>query len=175
MPFWIRQSTVQRAAFSSSVSIVSENNFAFTCNSLAQFSSLAAIFDQYCIYSITVTFNWSDSNSATFAAPNARIVLYSALDYDNAANIGVSGIQSLSTFNESIVTPNNSLTRMVKPCVAVATYTGSFGGFATERIWLNSSSGGVLHYGIRYIFDITPIIVNLDAVTTFVVGWRNTQ
>jgi len=175
MPYWIKQSIFQRAGYSSSVSVVTENNFGFTINSLTQFSSLAALFDQYCIYSITLTLEWSDTNSATFAAPNARVVVFTALDYDNAANIGVSGIQGLSTFNESLVTPNNCLIRMVKPCAALAAYTGSFGGFTTARIWCNSSSGGILHYGIRMILDVTPIIVNLDATISIVAGWRNVQ
>jgi len=167
---WVRQSVLQPSTYSTSTTIVSENNFAFALNSLANVSSFTTIFDQYCIYAVTMTVSYGNTNSS-----GQPITMYSAIDYDNTTNVGLSGISAFGTVNQCSITPVTSLVRMVKPCVATAAYTGSFGGFSTTRLWLDCNSTTVQHYGIRTIAAITPVVLTFSIEFSLIVGFRNSH
>jgi len=167
---WVRQSVVQPSTYSTSTTIVSENNFAFALNSITNVSSFTTVFDQYCIYAVTMTISYGNSNSS-----GQPITIYSAIDYDNTSNIGLSGISAFGDCNQCSVTPVTSLVRMVKPAVALAAYTGSFGGFSTSRLWLDCNSTTIQHYGIRTIAAITPVVLTFSIEFSLIIGFRNSH
>jgi len=171
MIYWVRESVAAPISLASTTTVVSENNFSFTLNSLSNVSSLTTVFDQYCIYSVTVTFTYGSINTG-FLAP---LDLYTAIDYDNTTNIGLSGIQNFASYNESIIVPGTSLVRTVKPCVALAAYTGAFTGYTTGRVWIDCNSTTVNHYGLRTIIGIAGSALALSVSTSYIVGFRNTH
>jgi hypothetical protein len=165
---WIRESVVY-TSYSTSSSTFSETNFQFNLSALPNVSSIVSMFDQYCIYAVTVTIVNSQSSPS-------EITALSAIDYDSTANIGPSGIVNFGSYNMSLLTQSTSLVRMVKPCIAVAAYSGTFTSYTTSRSWLDSNSTGVIHYGVRLITLQTssgsvPFTVSHD----YVVGLRNTH
>jgi hypothetical protein len=165
---WIRESVVYTSYATSSTSYA-EQNFQFNLSSLPNVSSIVAMFDQYCIYAVTVTITNAQSSPS-------EITMLSAIDFDSVANVGPSGIVNFGSYNMSLLTQSTSLVRMVKPCIAVAAYSGTFTSYTTNRSWLDSNSTGVLHYGVRTIALQTssgsvPFTVSHD----YVIGLRNTH
>jgi len=164
--YWIKE--LVTSTFTTSTSTYSENNYAFALNQLTDYTSLAGVFDQYCIYSVAASFS-VDGNSPT----GVSTTLLTALDYDNISNIGPSGIIGYSNCSETLIGPSTSLVRFVKPCLALGSYTGTFTGYAVQRSWVNCSSSSVYHYGIRSISLQTNAAFNVRVVQEFVVGFRN--
>lgn len=168
--YWTRQTIVQPVAFSTSTSVVAENNFAFTLSALDNASTYTAVFDQYCIYSVTATF--AIASTTTSVLP---VTLYSAIDYDNVANIGLPALSAFSTFNEAVLVPQISSVRMIKPCVALAAYNGAFTGYTTTRSWLDANSPTIQHYGLRTICAINNTSTPISAEFSLIVGFRNSH
>jgi len=164
---WVRQSVLQPSAYSTSATLVNEVNFGFILNAIQNVSAYTTVFDQYCIYSATVTFTYGQS------AQQLPIQMFTAIDYDNVANTGLSGISAFSSCNESIIVPGSSLVRFVKPCVALSAYTGAFTGFTTGRTWIDCNSTTVVHYGIRSVAAPTTSIVTYSVDYSLVIGFRN--
>jgi len=152
---------------------VTESNFAFLASSFNGFANAASFFDQYCIYSVVLTFV---SNMTTGAA----VHIMTAIDYDNIANIGVAGIQSFTSFNESVLGGNgaDSLIRYIKPCVAPQVTSSNLpvaGGLG--RLWLDVAYPGVQHYGIRVVLPIGASTTSgaVGCTVTAIFGFRNNQ
>jgi hypothetical protein len=164
--YWIKE--IVTSTFSTSASTFVENNFSFALNQLNDASLMAGVFDQYCIYSVAIGFS-VDGNSPV----GVSTTILTALDYDNVSNIGPSGIESYSNCSSTLLGPSSSLVRYVKPCVALAAYTGTFTGFATQRSWINASSSSVVHYGIRSVALQTAAVFNVRVSQEFVMGFRN--
>jgi len=169
--YWTRQTVTGFDLITTSVSVITENNYAFVLSSLDDYAALCGIFDQYCIYGVTITLTYGAGNSGTSVQ---TIPVCTAIDYDNVANLGsMALLTDFGTFNETILTPGVSLVRMVRPCVATAAYVSSFVGFTTERVWIDSASPGVSHYGFRTIIPATGAVAKVNAVFEYIVGFRN--
>lgn len=128
---------------------------------LSQFngaSSLASVFDQYACYCFTTTVTLLNT-SAGF-----NVNCWTALDYDNVSNIGVSGIEQYSTCTLTVLnaTGASSVQRFVKPCVDGTI----FGGYSASRYWLDSGSTGTNYYGIRVILGPGGSGSNLVEIST---------
>jgi hypothetical protein len=153
--------------------VVTEFNFLYIASSFNGFSGAAAFFDQYCIYMVINTL----TSNAT-AIQGIRIM--TAIDYDNVANIGISGIQAFSSYNESVLGSNgtDSLIRSLKPCIAPQVTSSSLpvpGG--VSRAWLDIAYPNVSHYGLRLVLPLQSF-TQVGAVTntvTAVFGFRNNQ
>jgi hypothetical protein len=164
--YWFKEIITSNLATSSTT--YTESNTYWTLGGLTDSSTITALFDQYCIYSVVTSVS-VDGNSPV----GVSCSLLTAIDYDNVSNIGPSGIIQYNSCTETLIGPSTSLVRYVKPCVALAAYTGSFTGFTTSRTWLNSSSSSVQHYGLRLIALQCASVFNLRVVTEVVVGLRN--
>jgi len=135
---------------------------------------MRSIYDQYCIYAAVVRITPEIVSGSTYAG---RIV--SAIDYDNITNLG--SFASIANFSNALVqtvVPGMSMERYVKPCVAPAIYdTGSatFTGYGTGRVWLDSASGTVPWFGLRFGVSNAGTLFSytIDITTTIVAGFRN--
>jgi len=171
--FWARLSLADLPVNASSTGIV-ENNLTFNASSFYGFSSAQAFFDQYCIYAITATFSSTLSGSAP-------LHVYTAIDYDSIANIGIAGIQQFTSFNETILGGNgaDSLVRFLKPCIAPQITNSSNLPVAAGvgRSWLDSAYPSINHYGLRIIVNQYPSSVTgaLNVTVSAVFGLRNNQ
>jgi len=166
--YWIKE--IYSGTFQASTTTYVENNLQFQLSSLTDASSLAAVFDQYCIYSVTLNLSL-DGNQTNPGLMSVSGV--TAIDYDNIATIGPSGIIGYSTSAPYTINNDSSHCRFVRPCIAIAGYTGSFGGFLTARMWCNSSSTNIVHYGIRNVVYQNNVAVVIRTNLEFVVGFRN--
>jgi len=164
--YWVKENVL--TTFNTSTSTYVENNWAFTLTGLNDYSNLTSVFDQYCIYSVAASFSVDGLSPV-----GVSISLLTALDFDNVAAVGPVGIAGFSNCSETLIGPSSSLVRYVKPCIALAAYTGTFTGYATQRCWLNCSSPSILHYGLRSVGLQTNASFTVRVVFEYVVGFRN--
>jgi hypothetical protein len=170
--YWTTLSNVVQVT--SSVSAITEYNISFAANSFTGSAGYLATFDQYCIYMLIVNFAYLQENSAvTSSVQNVRI--HTALDYDNAANIGLNPLMSFSSYSASELGPNTSLVRSVKPCVSDTLYgSGTTTGSGLRRTWIDSAFPTIVHYGVRSILGQTVVsTVTIDIGLTAIFGFRN--
>jgi len=164
--YWIKEIVTGTTSMSTSTYV--ETNYAFSLNNLADYSNLTSVFDQFCIYSVATSFS-VDGNSPT----GVSVSLLSAIDYDNVAPIGPTGILGFSNSTETLIGPSSSLVRYVRPCIALAAYQGSFSGYATQRSWVNCSTPSVAHFGLRTVALQVSATFNLRYASEYIVGFRN--
>jgi len=164
--YWIEEIVTSTTGTSTTTFV--ENNSFFNMGQLTDASMVAGVFDQYCIYSVTCAISIDGSSPTGVLA-----TVLTAIDYDNIASIGPSGIIGYSNCSETCISGSASLIRYIKPCLAVAVYSGAFTSFATQRCWVNSNSLNVQHYGLRCIIMQANAAYNLRFSYKYVVGLRN--
>jgi len=168
--FWGRFSFDTQAT--TSTSGPTEINYNFLANQFNGVSGFLGVFDQYCIYAVTMT--WF---GLTFASPGNPIRLMTALDYDNSNAVGSSGIQAFSSYNETMLAENTSLVRMVKPCVSPV-ISGSTGagvlGSGITRQWIDAAAQSIPHYGIRSVYPgVFSGTSTVEISVSAIFGFRN--
>jgi hypothetical protein len=126
-------------------------------NLCTDFTSLAAVFDQYRITELEVTFvpegNQSLIASTSGTYTGAVGCLYTVIDYDDSATLTAPSIAL--AYENCIQTETYEVNRRCfKPRIAVGAYSGSFTSFANQKAqWIDCSSSSVQHYGIKYVVD----------------------
>lgn len=119
----------------------------FRLNQHPEASSFSAIFDQYCIPAVVATFRTSETVSTSLTGNAAMPRIYTVLDHDDANTITVAQAKEYNSCQEQRTT--ESVTRILYPRVAVATYAGAFTGFGNQRMWIDCGSDTVQHYGFK--------------------------
>jgi hypothetical protein len=171
--FWTQLSSADNIAVSSTSAVV-EANVSPAANGFPGAAAFLAAFDQYCMYSCVMTVSYVQENSAVTSSVQ-NVVVSTALDYDNVANIGISVIKGFSTFSEALLAPNTSIVRFVKPAINTSQYAGSgVQQSGVQRSWIDSAFNSINHYGFRLILGITPVsTVSVNVSFTAVFGFRN--
>lgn len=125
-------------------------NFGFV--QLNQAAALTAIFDQYRLAMVEVTF-LPDIN---IAAPTQNApLLYTCVDLDDSAATTIAQLQDYPGVQETIAIKQHKHTFV--PHVAIAAYSGTFTSFANEAApWIDVASPSVQHYGVKYGFAAEP-------------------
>lgn len=170
---WVRGST--QAVVTISNSVPTEANYTFTLGGLTDLAGLSGFFDQYCIYSVSVSVspNFEGAGSTLYSFGTC----FTAIDYDNVTSLGsAAAIQAYNSCVTFEMSPGQSVQRYYKPCVAPAIYNTSaaFSGYGVARCWIDSAETGVPHYGFRSFF-ISNTVSGLSCTLDFdvVVGFRN--
>lgn len=130
----------------------------FTASGNTQNAQLSAVFDQYRIAMVEVTFMPRVNLSTASSTPP---VFYSVVDLDDSSSTSIS---SLSNY------PGAKITEAYKqhvhtfvPHVAVAVYSGAFTSFANEVApWIDVVSDSVQHYGVKWGFTTTSTVYTYD-------------
>jgi hypothetical protein len=140
---------------------------------LVQFSSYAAVFDQYKIEKVEFWLTPFGTACAPGYPNNVRI--YSVIDYDDSTT--PSSVSALQQY-ENAVTTRCTDGHYVKfrPHIAVAAYGGAFTQFMNKECdWIDVGSTGVQHYGLKVGIDPTAASgsLNLDMITRITVSFRN--
>jgi hypothetical protein len=140
-----------------------ETNQSVQLSNFNGYSAYTGGFDQYACYCYTVTVSpWSNISAAN------NMQVWTAIDYDNASAVGVSGIEAFGSCNLSMLAPNGSIERYVRPCVDPSLYNG---GYGAGRFWVDSGSPSVQHYGVRVILGPTTggstVEISLRALFAF--------
>jgi len=125
----------------------------FTLNSWSQYTQFAAVFDQYRIEEVQVVFRPmftanQVSGSTTFYIPT----LYVVADYDDSTSLTTAAaFESYTNCNMSV---NETVAVRLTPHSAQAAYSGAFTSYANKTYqWIDCSSPGVVHYGIKWGID----------------------
>jgi len=167
--YWVRASIAQDNAYVTNTSTNNEVGFTFTLSAVDNGSTYAAVFDQYCIYGVTVDLSFGSNNTA-----NGNIDCHTAIDYDNVAAIGLPAMTAFNSYNHAVLNASGSnVVRFVKPCIATSAYNGAFTGFTTTRSWIDANSPSVLHYGLRVILGSSGAALSVTATFSYVIGFRN--
>jgi hypothetical protein len=162
---WVRLSAT--SLVTTSTTVVTEQNISMALTSFAGYADFTSAFDQYCIYGVSATF----LNTTPL---NGVVRVYTALDYDSVFAIGVTGIKQFSSYNESQLAGDSSLVRYVRPCLATAVYNaGGASASGIMRAWVDMGEPGVIHYGIRAIYDTTVSVCTAQVSLSAVIGFRN--
>lgn len=147
--YWFQKTVTFSSSRSISYTGDTEFNTSVTIANLIpnEVTALLSLFDQYCIH--TVVFHVNVVNSLlNFSGTAGRLT--TAIDYDNVGNLGSeSAVQEFSTAQTVEVTQGTSVERVFKPCVDMAVYQVSGTGYGPTRVWLDSVSNAVPHYGFR--------------------------
>lgn len=147
----------------------------FILSDLSNASGIVAMFDQYRILQVTITFEPAFTQINTNSGAVALGTLYTAIDYDNAAGTTAAG---LTQYESCMITPAyKPQSRTFRPHVALAAYGGAFTSYANlGPTWLDCASPGVQHFGAKAALTncgvTSTIIYNVSA--RYVVEVRNT-
>jgi hypothetical protein len=157
-----------------STSSIVETNFNFSLNGHPQASNWVALYDQFHIAQVTVTFRSLQSPGNT-GAPS---LLYTALDFDSAGTLGsVAAIEDFASCEVKTMSPGALISRSIKPCVksmVAQTNGGSSYSDAVSRTWLDSQLLTTInHYGIRSILSASTNQYVIETTTTIWYAFRN--
>jgi len=177
--FWVEEAYQTSFALSAAGSVV-EANQVFALNQFPGASSMANLFDQFCIYSamIRVIPEFTLANASSVVGTTYGRI-WTALDWDSVGPISTeNAIQQYSTARAAEITGGKSYERFVKPTCALVTGSSNgttATGIAMSRMWLNSSNTGTPHFGIRILTagnnsTTAPVMI---VEVTCIIGLRN--
>jgi hypothetical protein len=169
--FWTKLVYTKVVAFTASANI--EVPISFRLSDFPGSSDFRSGFDEYCLYAVSVSATVTDLLFSSSVSQDS-IRYASAIDYDNVGTGYGIGIQNYSSYKATMLSPTNSQTRMIQPCVAAATYAaGSLGPNQVARVWLDSTYTGVDHYGYKGLYYQDSFASgNISLLVTAWVGWR---
>jgi len=151
--------------FTSSSSVPVGYGKAFSSSDITQFSTYAALFDQYRIEWIEC---WLEPQISSMSTGT----LVSVIDYDGVAVLTTTQIEQYQNVN--ITSINMGHYRKFKPHIAVGAYTTSFAGFQNEAPqWLDTLSTGVQHYGLNVLSGITSSAIPITLRVRIQFSCRN--
>lgn len=169
--FNVIQMSAPVTLFTTSVTVPSNGVYSFTAtNSVSQFSSWSAVFDQYRFMEVEVWVTCEAQPSVIF---NGSQNLYSVIDYDDAS--GLSTVAGALAYSNVIAAPlSNGQYRKFKPHIAVAAYSGAFTSFKNEKApWIDVASPNVQHYGLKVVSDVTAAAVPIKMFSRTWIQFRN--
>jgi hypothetical protein len=144
---YIRQ--VVTDSLSSSTTTFTENNVVYTLTGyLNQATSYTNCFDQYYLAEAIMTV----TNTAMISGNLADPIVYTAIDFDSAGNLGsVAAISAFGSCVASVLAGGQAITRYCKPCNSTSLITGT--GAGVTRTWVDTSTPGVNFYGFRVLVN----------------------
>jgi len=153
-----------------SLTAITETNFSFSLSFHPEQAQWSALFDQWCIPQVSVTFTSTEPPGSLGQIP----VLSSAVDFDNTTNIG--SVLLLLEFENSqqvVLGSGRSHTRACHPCVKT-TLSSSGASSGVDRMWCDSANLGGAWFGIRSIVNPTSTSVSvIQVVSTIWFAFRS--
>lgn len=133
----------------------------FNADQLPNWSSLSALYDQYCITKVVLKFtpminvnNVQPLSGTSLVSPG---ILATVLDYDDPSNpTTLAELQQYQTFKSQPAISFQKHVRVFVPGTKVDVI--SFGGGSSQantkkRLWLDCSHGNISHYGCKIYLD----------------------
>jgi len=101
--------------------------------------------------------------------------VHTVVDYDDSSSI--TPAQALDYSNCIISGPGDTQVRSFRPHLATAAYAGGvFTSFANQQdCWLDCSSSGVVHYGLKVAVSPTSVAVTFDSAVRVWFQFRNSR
>jgi hypothetical protein len=140
-----------------------------------QSSTFAGLYDEYRINMVEVAFVPRlnvNAELAASSAPNVGLFATSVDGDDATAPVNFAYLQQREDC--AITTGFERQVRTFVPKTAVAMYSGAFTAYGIRSSpWLNTSSGTVQHFGLKYGANATSQVVTLDIVIRLSLSFRN--
>jgi hypothetical protein len=150
------------------------SSYNFVASSLDQFSSLAAIDDQYRVDELEVWIYPTPSSSDTQNSLEGGL-FYTAVDYDDA-NVPTSIGQLVDYENNVTTSTACGHYRRFKPHVAIAAFSGTFTSYANvEDEWIDAASNNVQFYGLKMATSTTQVVIPFTLHARVHLSVRNTR
>jgi len=138
---------------------------------LTQFTALSSVFDQYRIMEIEVWLQPTAASGSTLGSSTASFT--SVIDYDDA-NTPLSMAALYNYENVIVGNTANGHYRKFKPHIAMAAFSGTFGGYVNSADqWIDVASSGVQYYGMKFGIDTAPTSVFINAYIRVWAQFRN--
>jgi hypothetical protein len=144
-----------------------------TLSQLDQYTSLVAVFDQYRIKAVEISFRPRISQESAASANTG--LFCTVIDVDDAASL--TSFAQAEDYQTALVGRGfECQTRTFKPHAAMALYSGSFSGYGnTESPWIDSSSSTVQHYGVKTAWTITDSAYTIDYTCRYWLQFKNVR
>jgi hypothetical protein len=122
----------------------------FQLSNLQNQAAYIACFDQYRVAQLEFVFlpQYNTNNSGT-SSPGQLVTV---IDYDDS-NLLTSWAAALSYDSAVITQATASQRRTLTPKLALATYTGTFTGYALGNPWSDTSSSSTRYYGVKWYLE----------------------
>jgi hypothetical protein len=165
--------TGNMSTVSSSASANVYASFYVTLSQLDQYASLVAVFDQYRICAVEITFRPRISQESSNSANTGSFA--TVIDVDDAASL--TSFAQAEDYQTCLIGRGfESQVRTFVPHAAVALYTGSFSGYGNvSSPWIDTSSSTVQHYGVKAAWTATDSIYVMDYTTRFYLQFKNVR
>ena len=166
----IVQSLQPQSLFTTSAVAATFGALSFNIASLDNFSSLAAVFDQYRIDEIEVQIV-SGVTEETISTQSVGM-LYSAVDVDDAAV--PTTIAQLGGYSSCVKSDGTvSHYHRWQPQYAVAAYSGAFTSYGAMKGFIDCSSSTVQHYGLKYGSTTASATLTYQALIAYTVTFQS--
>lgn len=153
----IIKTTVVLGGVVQAVNTISSGSFAVSlANNCDDYSSLAAVFDQYKISHVEIIFK-PRFNYAAYGSggqPPVGGFIYTVLDYDDSK--ALTATSSATDYSTCIVTPlTEEVRRCYQPRMALAAWnSATFTGYVNSPApWIDCNSANIPHFGVKYVVD----------------------
>jgi len=144
--------------------VILSENLVYTFDQLVGYTEFSALFENYRITKIVVTFQLitnPDSNNSTNNNPansgqlaNWFPKIWYTIDRDGGSDETLSSMKERQGVRCAILQPNKTVKVSFKPSCRTLTYkTSTTEGFAPRNIKLDMADVNVPHYGLLYLID----------------------
>jgi len=157
-------------ANSSTVAATFTGNYV-TAAGFDQFASFAAVFDQYKIDELEVTF--MPQVTEGFNGSNAGLF---TLVVDNDDSTLLTSVAAAMDYPAQQTVRGSDMVRVTfKPRIAVAAYSGSFASYANTASWIDCSSSTVQHYGWKTAWTSTSVAMSYNVIIRVNLSFRQVR
>lgn len=155
--------------------------FNFQLAFIDQSSTYTALFDQYKIEHVELTFSPMFRANSLSNVTTAAIVplIYVALDYDDGST--PSSLTTLREYQNLVVrSDEKSFSVTLNPHIAMSAYNGAFAGYANVVApWLDCSTTNIQHYGVKVGIDAAltgqTVFQAWNVTTRYHLAFRNVR
>jgi len=138
------------------------------------FSDFTALFDQYQIRGVELELYWSKNMAGEQTAAYSTPMLWSTLDYDDAANTSLSQLQQYPSVRTTNMGEDGgkAFRQSFRPVPRLQVPDGSGGtGYAPVldgNLWVDVANPSVGYYGIKFFLDTFGRSSNIDLGTIMI-------
>jgi len=158
----------------SSTTVAVGSAYTFTLTNLPGYTEFTALFDQYRLLKVMMQFIPATNVLTASATPLAHPVAVTAIDYDDGNTPTTT--DELREFETcKIVQPFKVHYVNVIPRIAAAVYSGAFTSFSNTKMWIDSASPTVQHYGVKFIADASTAVQIWHVECCYYVACRNSR
>jgi hypothetical protein len=169
-PYWFKQTSTKSTILTTSNTLVANGVASFTTADVNQFSSFAAVFDQYWIRQVECWIEPADNSAASEISILPRTYTYTVIDYDDV-NALTTTAQAEQYSNCVTATTYEGVYLVFQPHMAVN--TGGSGQANVPSNWIDCAYTTVPHYGIKMVAEQNGALIPFRLRIRITVGFRN--